>query len=222
MKSWILLVAAVVVALLLAFAPVRVSPSAAQMGPMPQLDQLTGDDFDRAFLVQMSMHHAMAVMMARPVVANASHPELRELGQAIIADQQREIAQMSQWSADWYGVPIPDPVAMKEMMGGMPPSSGHEGHSMPGMGQPQGQGMPMSPMHEMSMMADLWKLPPSRLEATFMSLMIPHHQGAIDMAMLVPDRANHQELKNLAQAIIQGQGEEITRMNGWLTSWYGL
>ena len=58
MKSWILLVAAVLVALLLAFVPLRVNPGVAQMGPMPQLDQLTGDDFDRAFLVQMSMHHA--------------------------------------------------------------------------------------------------------------------------------------------------------------------
>jgi uncharacterized protein (DUF305 family) len=217
-----LLAAAVLVALLLAFAPVRVSPSAAQMGPMPQLDQLSGDDFDRAFLVQMSMHHAVAVMMARPVVANASHPELRELAQSIIADQTREIAQMSQWSADWYGAPIPDPVAMMDAMGGAPPSGGHEGHGMPSMSKPQGQGMPMSPMDDMSMMADLWELPPARLEATFMSLMIPHHQGAIDMARLVPDRANHQELKDLAQAIVQSQGEEIDRMNGWLTSWYGL
>jgi uncharacterized protein (DUF305 family) len=55
-----------------------------------------------------------------------------------------------------------------------------------------------------------------------MSLMIPHHQGAIDMAMLVPERANHQELKDLAQTIVQSQGEEIGRMNGWLASWYGL
>ena len=164
----------------------------------------------------------MAVMMTRPVVANASHQELRELAQSIIADQTREIAQISQWSADWYGVPIPDPVAMMEAMGGAPPSAGHEGHGMPGMSKPQGQGMPMSPMHDMSMMAGLWELPPQRLEATFMSLMIPHHQGAIDMARLVPERANHQELKDLAQAIIQSQGEEIGRMNGWLASWYGL
>ena len=222
MKSWILAVAAVVAALLLAFVPIRVGPSAAQMGPMPQLDQLSGDDFDRAFLMQMSMHHAMAVLMARPVAANASHQELKALAGDIIADQTREIAQMSQWSADWYGVPIPDPVAMMDAMGGAPPASGHEGHGMPGMSKPQGQGMPMSPMHEMSMMADLWALPPARLEATFMSLMIPHHQSAIDMATLVSGRANHQELTDLAQAIIQSQGEEISTMNNWLASWYGL
>ena len=56
---------AAVLALLLTFAPAASTPSRAQMGP--PLDQLTGDDFDKAFLQQMIMHHAMAVMMARPV-----------------------------------------------------------------------------------------------------------------------------------------------------------
>jgi uncharacterized protein (DUF305 family) len=232
------LVAPFTLALMLILAPARATPTRAQMGPMPMqpLDQLSGDDFDRAFLAQMIMHHAMAVMMARPVVANASHQELKDLGQAIIDDQTREIAQMRQWAADWYGIALPDPVAMMDMMGappgGMPMGPGHEGHMMPGMAKPQGMpvppgmpkpsGMPMGQMHEMSMMADLWKLPAPRLEATFMSLMIPHHQGAIDMAKLVPERAAHQELKDLAGTIIRTQAEEIDRMNGWLASWYGL
>ena len=52
--------------------------------------------------------------------------------------------------------------------------------------------------------------------------MIPHHQDAIDMANLVPDRTAHQELKDLAQSIMQSQGDEISKMNSWLGSWYGL
>jgi uncharacterized protein (DUF305 family) len=52
--------------------------------------------------------------------------------------------------------------------------------------------------------------------------MIPHHQGAIDMAGLAPDRAAHQEIKDLAQAIIESQSAEIDTMNAWLSAWYGL
>ena len=84
---------------------------------------------------------------------------------------------------------------------------------------------PMNPgdmMGDMSMMGDLAKLPPARLETTFMSLMVPHHQEAVDMAGLVPDRAAHQELKDLAQSIIQSQTTEIQTMNAWLAAWYGL
>jgi uncharacterized protein (DUF305 family) len=234
-RRWMMLGAPLALALVLLFAPIETTRTTAQMGPtMGQpLDQLSGDEFDKAFLTQMSMHHAMAVMMARPVVANAVHQELRDLGSSIIDDQTREIAQMRSWARDWYGLDIPDHVAMMDaMQGGEQPTqssqgmAGHEGPgAMPkpgGMAQSGGQGMPMGQMREMSMMADLWKLPANRLEVVFMSMMIPHHQGAIDMAMLVPDRAAHQELKDLAAGIITSQSAEIAQMNGWLATWYGL
>ena len=92
---------------------------------------------------------------------------------------------------------------------------------------PMRNGMPMQPgnmpmMGDMSMMASLDKLPPQRLEAVFMSDMIPHHQSAIDMAGLAADRAAHQEVKDLAKSITASQSAEIEQMNGWLSSWYGL
>lgn len=229
---WPKLGASLALALAVAVATLGPARTQAQMGPMmgQPLDQLSGDDFDKAFLMEMSMHHAMAVMMARPVVANAVHQELRDLAGTIIAAQTREIAQMRTWARDWYGMEIPDHVAMMDMMQpsnpGMASEGGHAGHrSMQkpgGMTKPGGQGMPMGQMHDMSMMADLWELPPNRLEAVFLSLMIPHHQGAIEMAMLAPDRAAHQELKDLAASIIASQSGEIAQMNGWLASWYIL
>ena len=210
-------------ALLLVFAPVT-TPTRAQM--MPSLDQLTGDAFDTAFLAQMTMHHTMAVMMARPVVANATHPELKQLAQSIIDDQTREIAQMRGWAKDWYGVEIPDHLAMMDQMMGHGQNMTMPGMSPSGMpmqsGMPVPLGMPMSPMGDMSMMESLWRLPPQRLEVVFMSQMIPHHQSAIEMARLVPERAAHQELKDLAQNVINSQSSEIDKMNGWLSSWYSL
>jgi uncharacterized protein (DUF305 family) len=224
----------------------RPMPTEAQMGPMGSqpLDQLAGDDFDRAFLQQMIMHHAMAVGMAQPLAANASHPEAEELANTIIADQTREISHMRTWLKDWYGVEMPDPVGM---MGGQPqgPMMGQPGQTGPmgpgmgpghgpmmgpgpgagpmaGQGGPMGPGQGMGPMGGMGMMADLWKLPPNRLESVFFSLMIPHHQGAIDAANLAPERASHQELKDLASSIVQSQTAEIGQMNAWLAGWYGL
>lgn len=57
-------------------------------------------------------------------------------------------------------------------------------------------------------------------EVDFLSMMIQHHQSALDMAKLVPDRANHQELKDTAQKIIADQTREINSMTSWLKSWY--
>lgn len=230
-----------------AFVGLNRRPTAlAQMGPAP-LAQLSGDAFDRAWLHQMVMHHAMAVMMAQPVAANAPHEELRALADAIIADQTREIDQMRGWLREWYGVTMPDPIAMMAAMhAGQTSMAGMGAGMMPGhmgpMGGPHMEGMGSGPMmhmgagamagggmqgigmgmHDMGMMADLAKLPGPRLEAVFMALMIPHHEGAIAMANLALDRAAHAEVKALAQAIITSQSTEIDQMNQWLADWYGL
>ena len=42
------------------------------------------------------------------------------------------------------------------------------------------------------------------------------------MANLAPDRAAHQELKDLARNIVDSQTAENAQMNEWLAAWYGL
>jgi uncharacterized protein (DUF305 family) len=54
----------------------------------------------------------------------------------------------------------------------------------------------------------------------FLRMMIPHHQLAIDMAEDALINAEHEELKTLAQEIIDGQSAEITEMEGYLRAWY--
>ena len=57
-------------------------------------------------------------------------------------------------------------------------------------------------------------------DQTFLSEMIVHHQGAIDMANLALVHAKHQEIKDLARAIIKAQTTEITQMKEWQQKWF--
>ena len=50
----------------------------------------------------------------------------------------------------------------------------------------------------------------------FMTMMIPHHQGAIDMAKSILLNTRDPEVRNLAQGIITEQANEIRLMQGWL------
>ena len=53
-------------------------------------------------------------------------------------------------------------------------------------------------------------------EHDFVTMMIPHHQGAIDMARAMLLTTKDPELRNLAQGIITEQQNEIRLMQVWL------
>lgn len=72
-------------------------------GMMAELDGKTGDEFDRAFIQEMIIHHKGAVAMAESARTNAKHDEVKSLAEAIIKAQNEEIAKMEMWMKDWYG-----------------------------------------------------------------------------------------------------------------------
>ena len=53
-------------------------------------------------------------------------------------------------------------------------------------------------------------------EHDFVTMMIPHHQGAVDMARALLLTTKDAELRNLAQGIITEQQNEIRLMQAWL------
>ena len=54
------------------------------------------------------------------------------------------------------------------------------------------------------------------IDVAFVCSMIPHHQGAVEMATIVIENGKDAEVRKLAQEIVKAQEAEIAFMQAWL------
>jgi uncharacterized protein (DUF305 family) len=92
--------------------------------------------------------------------------------------------------------------------------------AMPGLAHAQGMNMGGSPSDKANteamqkMQSDMPK-PSGEPDKDFVAMMIPHHQGAIDMAKVELQYGKDPTLKTLAKMIVSAQEKEIKEMRDW-------
>ena len=93
----------------------------------------------------------------------------------------------------------------------------HAGHTMAAMGDTS----PSSQAYEAAntkMHKDMTVALTGDADRDFLAGMIPHHQGAIDMAEVVLKYGKDPKVKKLARGIIRAQKHEIAMMQAWLAT----
>ncbi|MBE9184455.1 DUF305 domain-containing protein [Microcoleus sp. LEGE 07076] len=157
-------------------------------------------DYDLRFIDGMKVHHQGAVNMAKEVLAKSKRPEMKKLATNIIAAQNREINQMTEWRKTWYPKASSTPMAYHGKMGHM---------------------MAMTPeqMQSMMMSMDLGA-GDDQFDLRFLNAMIPHHEGALVMAEDALKKSKQPEMKKLSQQILTSQKQEIEQMKEWRKAWY--
>lgn len=159
------------------------------------------ENFDLRFIDAMIPHHQGAMKMAQEALAKSQRPEIKQLAQEIIDAQEKEIAELQGWRKSWYPNQSETPVMYDASMGQM---------------------MPMSQEMRDSMMMNMdLGAADDQFDLRFMNAMIPHHQGAVDMANQAQQNSDRSEIKTLAQNIISSQQQEISQMEQWRKAWYG-
>ena len=154
-----------------------------------------GSEADITFAQLMIPHHEQAVQMADMALAQATTPEVKQLAQQIKDAQDPEIQRMRGWLTAW-GAP--------EQMAGM---QGMD-HGNMDMGGQSADGM----MSDEDMSA-LMDAKGADFDQMWLTMMIAHHKGAIQMAETVKQQSQNTDVTALADAIISAQQDEISTMD---------
>ena len=147
---------------------------------------------EAGFARDMIVHHAQAVEMAEIVRSRTLDEEIRTLATDIALTQQAQIGRFGGWLDAW-GLPATGPESPMAWMG------------MPMDG-------PMPGMATADQVASLGELPIDEMDVTFLQLMIPHHQAALDMAGGLLERSDLASVAVLAHGIVESQQAEIDYM----------
>jgi uncharacterized protein (DUF305 family) len=168
-----------------------------------------GNAADRAFVRQMVPHHQMAVQMAQVAKRESRRDRVTKVASDIIAAQTSEISDLQRIARQLGVKPAP------MMTGG-----GHMDHAGGEM-MDDARALGLS-MDEMGMSMDTDSLEENRpFDRAFIDAMIPHHQGAIQMARAELAKGVNPELRRIARDVVAAQAKEISEMNSWRRQWYG-
>lgn len=144
---------------------------------------------DVDFARGMIPHHQGAIDMSEVVLKHGSDPSVKKLADEIIAAQKKEIAQMRAWlQKNGTLAAGPDAVAVAKAFTDV-----------------------NAKMHK-----DMTMTFSGRADVDFMKGMVPHHEGAVDMAKVLLQFGKDPELRKLADDVVRTQNEEITMMRDWL------
>jgi uncharacterized protein (DUF305 family) len=158
---------------------------------------------EAGFARDMSRHHAQAVAMSMIAWQNASTPEVRQLAYSIAVTQQAQIGMMSDWLKDWNLGPTGTESAMAWM-----PDGAHEL-------LPDGRMPGMASTDEMNKLSEAKG---KDVDILYCQLMLRHHLGGIHMVEGVLSETDNSRVRELAQAMKDGQQSEIVTLRDLLTS----
>lgn len=201
------LVVAFVAALLVGAIAFAVGRLSVGVEPAP-----TTTSAEAGFARDMQVHHDQGVELAMLVRDRSDDPVIRQLAYDVAATQSNQSGQLFGWLAAW-GLPqaSPEP-SMTWMTRPTLDGGGAHDHGTDPTASAHEPGAPMPGMATREQVAQLEQADGPEADRLFLTLMIAHHRGAIEMAEALLERSENPVVVPFAEAVVTSQHKEIDYM----------
>jgi uncharacterized protein (DUF305 family) len=170
-------------------------------------------DVDHDFVAMMVPHHQGAIDMSKAELRYGHNEQLLRIAQDIVVEQLQEIAAMraalgerltpseATLAASLAGAVVGPGLSPPRPANNVPPPLKTEKPFLAENGAAMAK-----------MMNDMTIKPTGDIDRDFVAMMVPHHQGAIDMAQAELRYGHEAQLRRIAQEIIVDQIQQISLM----------
>lgn len=166
---------------------------------------------DAGFARDMQAHHGQAVDLSRMIRDRTDDEEVRTLALDIMLTQNNQAGQMAGWLETWGLPQTTDQPPMAWMEG----EHQHDAATSDDGDAPQG----LAAMPGWVSSQDMARLEAAQgvdAERLYLQLMIPHHEGGVEMAEMAVDAAAGAQVRAMAESIVESQTAEITVLEDML------
>jgi uncharacterized protein (DUF305 family) len=181
----------------------------ALLARQPAITAASDGSVDAGFARDMAAHHAQAVELAVLVRDRSTDEEVRTVALDILLTQQNQIGQMAGWLATWD---LPAAASAPPMAW----MTGEHGHATAATDD-DATGYAAMPgwvaRKDLLRLTDATGTDADRL---FLQLMIPHHEGGVEMAEYAVERAQRPQVVALAENIVRSQDRELVALQAML------
>jgi len=207
-----LIIAAVVASVLVIVAAFAAGSLSAPVATAP-----SNTSAEAGFARDMQTHHNQAVEMSFIIRDLTDDADVRLLAYDIANSQSQQAGQMNGWLTVWN---LPQTAPEPEMTWMSRPALtgvSHEGMSEMGTGEGSHEpGSPMPGMATADQLAALKAATGDEAVRQYLTLMIAHHLGGVEMADAVLVRTEERVVRSLAASIVKAQSSEIGYMQDLL------
>lgn len=183
-------------------------------GRLSVLDNPTPTDTsaEAGFARDMQVHHNQGVEVAMIIRDRTDDPDIRLMAYDVAMTQAQQSGQLYGWINQWGLSQAGSEPSMTWMTR---PGSSAGAHSH--LAESTTPGL-MPGLATAAQIAELSNASGVEAERVFLTLMIAHHRGAVDMAEAVLERTSNSSVQSFATAVVKSQTAEIDFMTTMLAA----